>query len=195
MLNKGTEETNKQITQWVNEFSDELFAFAYSRVSDRDLAKDLVQDTFFSALKAIDSFQRKSTPKTWLYKILKNKIIDYYRSSFYKKTIKAKSIQPPEDNRIQTPLLSKWNNVEDSLQSQEFFTQFNSCIEKLNEKQRTVFTMKYLDDLESEEICKKLQITTSNYWVIVHRAKLKLKECLDKHWFTDNQKWLKKTKK
>ena len=75
------EDSKITIENWVNQYSDALFSWAYYKTSSKETAEDLVQDTFLAAYHKIDSFKGNSQPKTWLFSILNNKIIDYYRLS------------------------------------------------------------------------------------------------------------------
>ncbi len=177
---------------WVEEYSDALFKFARVRVGDRETAKDLVQETFLSALQNLESFRGDSARETWLIAILKNKIIDYYRK---KKT--SKSI--PLIDEDGTSELDKYFDEEGEwkssagpvswnasgyhiLRSKEFLEILQRCLSKLTNHGRSVFVSKYLDELDSEEICKLLDLTSSNYWVIMHRAKLQIRQCIEKNW-------------
>jgi len=179
-------------THWVEDYSDVLFKFACLRVGDRETAKDLVQETFLSALQNVESFRGESSPETWLTAILKNKIIDYYR-----KRKSAKSVPLIDENGASE--LDKYFDEEGEwkssagpvswnasgyqiLRSKEFLEILQKCLSKLSDHGRSVFVSKYLDELDSEEICKQLEVTTSNYWVIMHRAKLQLRQCIEKNW-------------
>lgn len=184
-----------QPATWPDLYGNYLVTFAYMRVSDRDLAQDLVQDTFFSALKAKDNFEGKASEKTWLVSILKNKIIDYYRKTGLKD---AKGNRMPGKKNVSLenffeegqwkegtrPL--RWNMDETHpVETKEFFEIFHKCVGKLKGKGAIAFRMKYIDHEESEDICAALKITPSNYWVLIHRAKLQLRESLDKNWFNE----------
>ena len=177
---------------WVEEYADALFKFACVRVGDRETAKDLVQETFLSALQNIESFRGESSQETWLTAILKNKIIDYYR-----KKKAANSV--PLINEDGTSELDKYFDEEGEwkssagpvswnasgyqiLRSKEFLEILQKCLSKLSDHGRSIFVSKYLDELDSEEICKQLDLTTSNYWVIMHRAKLQIRKCIEKNW-------------
>jgi RNA polymerase sigma-70 factor (ECF subfamily) len=177
---------------WIEEYSDALFKFACNRVGDRETAKDLVQETFLSALQNLESFRGESSQKTWLISILKNKIIDYYR-----KSTKGKSV--PLIDEGGTSELDKYFDEEGEwkssagpvswnasgyqiLRSKEFLEILQKCLSKLSDDRRSVFVSKYLDELESDEICKQLELTSSNYWVIMHRAKLQIRQCIEKNW-------------
>ena len=81
-------ESGKTVSsKWIDSYADNMFNYAYVRVRNRETAKDLVQDTFLSALQSLDSFRGESSEKTWLYSILKNKIIDHYRKKASDKTV------------------------------------------------------------------------------------------------------------
>ena len=175
------------LNKWVDEYSDMLFNYTVNRVNDRDLAKDLVQDTFFSALKAWERFEQKSTVKTWLFSILKRKIIDHWRQQQSRKTkpISHYTTNDEEENNwieATTPG-SEFNEAEREIENTELRSALMFCVDKLPEKQRGIFIDKFIDNKDSEEICNEYDITSSNFWVIIHRAKIQLKGCLDKKWF------------
>ncbi len=168
-----------------------LYRFALPRVNDADLAKDLVQDTFLAAWRNAENFKGEISEKNWLFTILKNKIIDHYRKASTRLTenFSDKAGEDAffdEDSHWMANAAPKdWKADEPkNIERKEFYTVLDSCRKRLKEMQANVFSMKYLDDLESEEICKALGITPSNYWVLLHRAKLQLRSCLEKNWFT-----------
>jgi RNA polymerase sigma-70 factor (ECF subfamily) len=178
---------------WVNLFSDDLYSWAMYKTSTKETAEDLVQDTFVSAYHKIDSFKGKSQPKTWLFSILNNKIIDYYRKNAkikkheFRITEKA-GFQLSDDffdgsgrwksNEI-NPI---WDDEEHLLDNADFNNVMANCISNLPEKWKAAITSKYIINKKTNVICQELGITMSNYWQIVHRAKLLLKECLEVNW-------------
>lgn len=173
--------------EWVNKYADALYAYAVVRVTDTGLAEDIVQDTFLSAWKARDTYQGQASEKNWLYTICKNKIIDYYRK-------KAKSIVQltTKEEELYFDEVEHWTNetgpkewgvdYEQPIEKKEFYAVLENCKRKLNDIQQSVFVMKYMEELDANEICKVLNITPSNYWVLIHRAKLHLRKCLEKNW-------------
>ena len=177
--------TNK----WIDNYADYMYNYAIVRVNDSDLAKDLVQDTFFAGLKSAKNFQGKSTERTWLVSILKRKIIDHYRKINSKKGKAEVRMNFYEDgenegNWIEERVPQSWNNQsEKSIENQELKTQLESCIDALPEKYGMVFRMKTIQEFETEEICKELDITASNLWVIIHRARTQLRKCMEDNWF------------
>lgn len=187
------ENSKKVFENWVNQFSDELFSWALYKTSSKETAEDLVQETFLAAFHKIDTFQGKSQPKTWLFSILNNKVIDYYRLSA-RTTKQNFSISENSGYELSDGLFNEtenwkdndinpiWDQEEELLDNPEFNNVMQGCMEDLPQKWKFAVTSKYLTDKNADEICQELEITTSNYWQIVHRAKLLLKKCLEMKW-------------
>lgn len=181
---------NAIIADLFTNYSDYLYNYTITRVNDKHIAEDLVQETFISALKGYDSFQSKSKESTWLIAILKNKIIDYYRKKskqyFQHSLDELHSMDDFFNNKgawqtDQRP--SKWDmDVDKAIELQEFYETLQQCLVRLNDVQRLAFVMKHLDDEDTDDICKELEITATNYWVIIHRAKLQLRKCMETNW-------------
>lgn len=174
--------------QWINRYSDYLFNFTISRISDREIAKDLVQDTFFAGLKSMKNFKGEASERTWLIAILKRKIIDHYRKKNSKKgqaeVRMTYNSNEDEGDWLEERVADPFDKTaEDTLENDELGDAIYSCLEKLPEKQATVFKMKTIEGLETETICNELNITPSNLWVIVHRARTAMAECMEKTWF------------
>lgn len=176
---------------WVQEHSDYLFHYALYKVSDEETAQDLVQETFMAGLKGQDSFKGNSSERTWLVSILKRKIIDHYRKSSVRKTTVNTDFSAPfhaegafKHHWTDDGAPGKWN-IEKShdLEKDEFQRILEYCLSLLSSQWREVFHMKMMEECSGEEICKELDITSSNLWVIIHRAKLKMRSCLEKNWF------------
>ncbi|MFH6959556.1 sigma-70 family RNA polymerase sigma factor [Flavobacterium aquidurense] len=187
-------ENSKDILEkWVNQFSDELFSWALYKTSSKETAEDLVQETFLAAFRKLDTFQGKSQPKTWLFSILNNKIIDYYRLSA-RTTKQTFSLTENSGYELSDGLFNEtenwksneinpiWDQEEELLDNPEFNNVMQDCMEDLPQKWKYAVTSKYLTDKNADEICQELEITVSNYWQIVHRAKLLLKKCLEMKW-------------
>lgn len=187
------ENSKKILENWVNQFSDELFSWALYKTSSKETAEDLVQETFLAAFHKIDIFQGKSQPKTWLFSILNNKVIDYYRLRA-KTTKQTLSISENSGYELSDGLFNEtenwknndinpvWDQEEELLDNPEFNNIMQDCMEDLPQKWKFAVTSKYLTDKNADEICQELEITSSNYWQIVHRAKLLLKKCLEMKW-------------
>lgn len=176
--------------KWVEEYSDMLYQFALKRIADKEFAKDLVQETLISAWKNVHQFNASASFKTWIVTILKNKIIDHYRKTAVNNQsamVDAESVFFDEaDHWREGYYPVEWQSTataDKKLESAEFMKVLQSCKGKLKEIQQQVFALKYLEGMESEEICKILSMTSANYWVIIHRAKVQLRACLEKKWF------------
>lgn len=183
-----TRNTNTLLSDWVEAYTSDLYSWARNKVSDTELAKDLVQDTFLAASEKISSFKGESSPKTWLFSILNYKIIDHYRS---------KVKQPVSyDNQIFSNFFTEdgewlpdkkpgnWDDEEGNLLDNiDFNAVLHKCIEALPEKWSLSVKLKYLMSKKGEEICQELGISTTNYWQIMHRAKLQLRDCIESKWF------------
>lgn len=181
---------NHQINpnRWIELYSDYLFNYTISRVNDREIAKDIIQDTFFAGLKSMKNFKGEASERTWLISILKRKIIDYYRKINSKKgQAEVRMTYSTDENegdwleeRVED---DAYLNAQDILENTELGDAIYDCMSKLPERQATVFKMKTILNYETETICNELNITASNLWVIIHRARLALAECMEKHWF------------
>ncbi|WP_298555458.1 sigma-70 family RNA polymerase sigma factor [uncultured Algibacter sp.] len=181
---------NHQIdpNKWIDLYSDYLFNYTISRVSDRDKAQDLVQDTFLAGLKSMKNFKGEASERTWLISILKRKIIDHYRKINSNKgkaevRINYKDSESEGDwleERVADPFDK---TAEDTLQNNELGDAIHNCLEKLPQKQADVFKMKTILEHETEVICNELNITASNLWVIIHRARTAMADCLKENWF------------
>ncbi|NLR92176.1 MULTISPECIES: sigma-70 family RNA polymerase sigma factor [Flammeovirga] len=173
------------IQEWVHEYADELYRWVLKRTADVQVSEDLIQETFIAAQQSIDKFEGKSSPKTWLISILKHKMLDHFRKQ------KSKREQPQSDiffNENETwkkdnnPTL--WGDTDEQLMNNlDFVKVLQECLGKLSERSHIAITSKYLEDKKADEICKDLEISTSNYWQLIHRAKLNLRNCIQLNWF------------
>jgi RNA polymerase sigma-70 factor (ECF subfamily) len=171
---------------WVDRYGDALFHFSLARVKNREIAEDLVQETFLAAVKSQDRFKGRSSEKTWLFGILKHKVIDHYR--------KNKSILYEQDLSLGTENLDAFFNAKGAWQTlpahwrlnpgksqevREFLDHFYSCLADLPKRTADVFAYREIDGLSTKEICKLLDITAGNCWVILYRARMLLRKCLE----------------
>ncbi len=179
------------VAQWVHEYSDEMYTWTVHKISDQSATEDLVQETFISAFQSFEKFQNKSSPKTWLFAILKNKIFDYYRQH-----VKLVSLSDDEQNKQLENIFDsddQWKNeskphewdLDDKnlLDDIEFGGILQTCLEKLPSQWLSCIQLKYIGIKEGEEICQVLGLTSSNYWQMLHRAKLQVRICLENNWF------------
>ena len=192
-MSKMDKETT--LTNWVNDYADDLYSWAFHKTSDESVAQDLVQETFLSAFKGLEKFNRGSQPKTWLSKILNNKIIDYYRKKARQldinRPLEGWELDQPQSffdrNNAWQPngLEPAWEEDPHLLDDVAFQKTMEKCLIELPEKWRFVISSKYLLEKKAQEICQEIDISPSNYWQILHRSKLALKKCLETNWFSE----------
>jgi RNA polymerase sigma-70 factor (ECF subfamily) len=161
---------------------------------DVDAAEDAVQETLVAALGARDGFTGRSSVKTWLTGILKHKIVDAIRqrqrqpvvvASFDEETSLDDFDPLFKDNGAWQAPPADWGDPENALSRQEFMSVMEICLDKLPPNTARVFVMREVMELDTEEICKELTITANNLWVILYRARMSLRECLERNWFAD----------
>jgi RNA polymerase sigma-70 factor (ECF subfamily) len=174
--------------KWIDLYSDYLFNYTITRVSDREIAQDLVQETFLAGLKSMKNFKGEASERTWLISILKRKIIDHYRkinSNKGKAEVRINySDAESEGDWLEERVADPFDKTaEDTLQNNELGDAIHNCLEKLPQKQANVFKMKTILNYETEVICNELNITASNLWVIIHRARTAMANCLKENWF------------
>lgn len=185
-------EAKAQLAEWVDLYSDELYTWAAYKLNHDENAKDLVQDTFVAAAQAFARFEGRSSVRTWLFSILNNKIRDYYRKN-KGKTVYLADLQFEDsgDERFDANGAWKPEHVPHAWQEAdfqllddlEFRKVFDACLNRLSERFRLAVVWKFLEKKESEAICQDLKISPSNFWQILHRAKLQLRSCLESNWF------------
>ena len=176
--------------RWVDEHGDALFAYCVMRVRERATAEDLVQETLISALTSAESFKGQSSERTWLIGILKHKILDHLRKAGRERPLDTDEIpaESTDDYFDETEhwrvAVSDWDQPEKSLENERFWTTFNHCMEKLPERLRMLYALKELDGVETEELLATLNISTANnLWVMLSRARVHLRQCLENNWF------------
>lgn len=177
---------------WVDDFGDFLFRYAVSRLRDAGAAEDVVQQTFLSGLQNIEQFTGRGSEKGWLLGILKRKIIDAVRQRSRTSQLTDSDGNDPLDQmfdqqgswkqNVRSTLLQPLDVVEAS----EFWPILQQCLDSLPKRQADVFTLREMDDLETEVVCKELAITPSNLWVLLHRARVRLASCMKARWFQEN---------
>lgn len=173
---------------WVNAYADYLYNYTIVRVNDKVVAEDIVQNTFLAGLNSMKNFKGEASERTWLVSILKRKIIDHYRKINSKKG-KAEvkidfSNDEDEGNWLEQRVADSFDKTaEDLMENTELGLAIHECLGKLSTKQSTIFKMKTIQGYETEAICNEFNITSSNLWVIVHRARTALANCLKEIWF------------
>lgn len=176
--------------QWVDRYADHLYSYAFIRLDNEEQARDLVQETFLSALEKVSEFRGNSSERTWLTAILKYKIIDVYRKR--NSGLRMQRMEEEPELEFFEEGNGHWKEAyspqpiategADPLTNKELAAILKKCLLKLPALWLSVFTMKHLDEIATETICKELKVTASNFWVIIHRAKLNLRACIQKSW-------------
>ncbi len=179
----------------LNALRPDLLRFARLQLRDAGAAEDAVQETLLAALAGSANFASRSSYKTWLISILRNKIVDIIRGQA--REVPASSLASDEDGdeALAESLFERdghwraearpgrWADPEASYEQQQFWRAFEACLDHLPAKTARVFMMREILGLETDEICKETGISTSNCWVVLHRARLALRTCLESSWF------------
>lgn len=176
---------------WVDTYGDGLYSYALFRVENIFLAEELVQETFVAALGGRAGFTGRSSEKTWFFSILKNKIYDHLRLKYKELQVPADELDGLmvddeyfDDRGGWKTMPVRWEeNPQRNFEEKEFLTVLKKCVGYLPMKQGHAFLMRELDELSNEEICKVLGVSPTNYWVLMHRARLSIRKCLEKNWF------------
>ena len=172
----------------VEDLRPQLMRFARAQLRNDAWAEDAVSDTLLAALEKPQAFTGASQLKTWLVGILKHKLIDQLR-----RHTREVASSPDEDEGLEDLVFApdghfrdrevSWTSPDSSLQQRQFFEVLQACVEHLPATQARVFMMREWLELEAEEICKEIGVTSTNLWVLLHRARLRLRECLQAKWF------------
>ena len=182
-----SEEINSDL--WVDRYGDMLYRYTSVRVKNSDAAEEIVQVTLLAALQAKKSFQGRSTEKSWLFGILKHKILDHFRELKTRRTyeLTPEDGSDPLENAYHSD--GHWANVpknwdtdpHKAVENKQLVAAMAQCMDKLSDKFRNIFVLKEIEGLTSEEICKEMDIKPTNLWVILHRARNQLRKCLETH--------------
>ena len=168
----------------------QLMRFARAQLRNDAWAEDAVSDTVLAALEKPQGFGGQSQLKTWLVGVLKHKVVDQLRRHTREATVL--SVEDSED--LDESLFDRtghwtdkpkdWGSPEVACGQRQFFEVLQVCCDQLPPAQGRVFMMREWLELETDEICKELQITSTNLWVLLHRARLRLRDCLQLRWFS-----------
>lgn len=181
--------------QWVDLHGDYLFQYALARLRDPARAEDAVQETFLAALKGGQNFSGRAAERSWLIGVLKHKIFDYYRKASREMSFTDLDFYSAEEGErfvadglsqgawIQELGPGEWSDPGASLDSEVFWKTFRQCSDKLPKNVAAVFHLREVDGIDSQEICALLKISENNLWVMLHRARMALRRCLETNWF------------
>ena len=181
--------TELKPNRWVDRYADYLFNYAIARVNEPEVAKDLVQETFFAGLKSAKNYKGNASERTWLIAILKRKVIDHYRKINSKKgqaevRMHYNPHSDAEGDWLEEQVADPFGELEHNrIENEELGLAIQECISKLPKKQSKVFNMKTIQGMDTKAICKELNINPSNLWVMIHRARTALMDCLNENWF------------
>ena len=184
------ENTNSEVNRWLTEYGPVLYRYALMHLRDPHKTEDAVQETLLAALQAQDGFSGASTERTWLFGILKHKIIDQFRRDAREVSMNESESMADQDNDGEDDFTeagdwrnrpASWGNPEQILESRQFWQIFELCLEHLPERQARLFMLREVMGNSSEEICQELCITSTNLWTMLHRARLVLRHCLEKN--------------
>lgn len=186
--------THFQDEVFITDLRSQMLKFATLQLRDTNQAEDAVQEAFISAFKNCKSFNGKSAFKTWVFAILKNKVVDIIRGK--SRYVAISDLQGDSDEQEDFSVLfeksghwkkehkpSNWGDPENCFENEQFWLIFESCLNKLPSHHAQPFMMREFIGLESAEICKELALSTSNLHVVLYRARMGLQKCLEKNWF------------
>lgn len=191
-------EKSESPEEWLARYGDELYRYALVQVRDAGLAEDMVQETLLAALQSRDQYSGRSSVKTWLTGILKHKIIDHIRKQVRESA--REDIEGLSDSQTEAGIRNlfdarghwivppqDWGSPEKCLQQGRFWEALSACLEGLKALQARIFALKEISGLSNEEICKELEITATNCWVLLYRARMALRQCLEAGWLGESR--------
>lgn len=179
---------------WVDEYGDYLYRYAKSRLRDPNAAEEVVQETFLAGVRYSDQFAGRGSERGWLMGILKRKIVDHIRAR-----IKHNEVTPYEDEHDPSeqlfdakgnwkPGAINWSPPPGhQIEMEELQVVVRGCLETLPESQAAVFVLSAMEEMDSDDICRELNITPSNMWVRIHRARIGLAKCVGAKWHVNEE--------
>ena len=195
-VDRATEDHSSLLADpaFIDDLRRQMIRFAALQLSDPHAAEDAVQEALAGAFKNSQSFGGRAAFKTWVFAILKNKIADTLRQKQrLAKYVDHLPMDSDADNANEvfdrrgmwkeTERPSDWGNPEAEMLDKDFWRVFEACLDNLPAQQGRLFMMREFIDMESNEICAEAGISVGNLNVILHRARLKLRGCLEVHWF------------
>lgn len=179
--------------RWVDEYGDYLFRYAVSRLRDSNAAEEAVQETFLAGIRFQEKYSGEGAERAWLLGILKRKIIDYVRKrNRYDRDGSYEDANDPSAQLFDQN--GNWNAQafasrmpDEIVESQEVWDVVKGCLTHLPKGQADVFVLSVMEEMDADDICRELEITPSNYWVRLHRARLGLAKCVESKWMMDER--------
>lgn len=189
--NRDARQTATAPENWLDRYGDAMFRYAFARLRDRAQAEDAVQECLLAALNARGGYRAESSEKTWLFGILKHKILDQFRRNAREVQIGAEDEtdalidrsfdasgrwrEPPGD----------WQDPGNEVEHSQFWAMLEHCMDGLPKTLSAAIRLIEIDDVSSDEACKALGISATNLWVRLHRARLGLRGCIQRSWFAN----------
>lgn len=177
---------------WLDEHGDALYRYALARLRDPDRAEDLVQETLLAALRGRENFGGRASVRTWLIGILKRKVVDEYRQRWREQPATELAADDEGDRRVESLFdqrghwqrdLPAWSDPRAALEQKEFWQTFQHCLSLLPGRLADAFVLREVEQMSGEEVRQVLGITPTNLWAMLHRARMRLRECIAANWF------------
>jgi RNA polymerase sigma-70 factor (ECF subfamily) len=171
-----------------------LLRYARLQLREPAVAEDLVQATLLAALQSREGFRGEASPLTWMTGILRRKIVDHYRSVAREQPLPVAPDGEADDGLLDRLFVANghwadppraWDDPGEARLQEDFLRVFEACLEGLAGQAGRVFALREVLELEPDDICKDLGLSKSNYWVLMHRARLRLRQCIERGWVLD----------
>jgi len=179
---------------WVDEYGDYLYRYAYSRLRDSSAAEEVVQETFLAGIRFHEQFSGQGSERGWLLGIMKRKIVDYVRlRSKYDRAASYEDENDPseqlfdEKGNWRQGAMPRVGTADQQVESRELWEIVRGCLGHLPPGQADVFVLSVMEEMDTDEICRELEITPANLWTRLHRARLGLARCVGSQWFSDGE--------
>ena len=188
--NTLNENANSAADQWLAEHGAALYSYALMHLRDSNRVEEVVQETLLAALQARDRFSGDAAVRTWLFGILKHKIIDQFRRDAREVPLDEPEAVADPDAQDEDDFTeaghwrnrpASWGNPQQMLESRQFWQILQRCLDYLPERRARLFMLREVMENSTEEICQELGITPTNLWTMLHRTRLMLRQCLEKN--------------
>lgn len=175
--------------QWLDDHGTALYRYALLRLRDSDKAEEAVQETLLAALQAWSRYNGNASVRTWLIGILKYKILDQFRHEAREQdlcdpqaSVEENAESPFNSRDHWAPRLTDWGDPEAALQDSQFWRILQECLDRLPPRLARLFVLREVHEDETKEICQELAISPTNLWTMLYRARMRLRQCLDRNW-------------
>jgi RNA polymerase sigma-70 factor (ECF subfamily) len=184
-----SEDVNAVALNWVESYGDYLFNFAIGQVRDTNIAEDLVQETFLAALKSQGNFSGRCSERTWLVSILRHKIYDHLRRTCRERAVRVDPLPVHDEGETFDEsmlwihqIAAESTSPSKRIELAEFREHLEKAMGKLPPRIAQVFQLYSIEERPNQEVCERLNISESNLWVMLHRARKQLRSELDGWW-------------